>query len=75
LPAARVPQDRRGLIACLTDDGVRVLEQTAPGHVAQVRASVLKPFTPAEIAQLSLLLAKIVDPLEADGREVPSGTA
>jgi DNA-binding MarR family transcriptional regulator len=69
------PQDRRGLIASLTDEGVRVLEQTAPGHVAQVRASVLDPLTPAEVGQLSALLAKIVGPLEADGREEPSGTA
>jgi DNA-binding MarR family transcriptional regulator len=62
------PEDRRGLIASLTDDGVRVLERTAPGHVAQVRASVLDPLTPDEVAQLSTLLAKIVDRLEADGR-------
>lgn len=62
------PQDRRGLIAALTVDGVRVLEQAAPGHVAQVRASVLDPLSPDEIAQLSTLLAKIVDPLETDGR-------
>ena len=63
------PQDRRGLIASLTDDGVRVLELTAPGHVAQVRASVLDPLTSDEVTQLSTLLAKIVDPLEADGRD------
>ena len=69
------PEDRRGLIASLTADGVRVLEQTAPGHVAQVRATVLDPLTPAEVAQLSTLLAKIVDPLEADGREESSGVA
>ena len=68
-------QDRRGLIASLTADGVRVLEQTAPGHVAQVRATVLNPLTPAEVAQLSALLAKIVDPLDADGRDTPSGSA
>ena len=69
------PEDRRGLIASLTDDGARVLERTAPGHVAQVRASVLDPLSPAEVTQLSTLLAKIVGPLEADGREEPSGTA
>lgn len=68
------PEDRRGLITSLTDEGLRVLEQTAPGHVAQVRASVLDPLTPDEVTQLSTLLAKIVEPLEADGREQPSGT-
>jgi DNA-binding MarR family transcriptional regulator len=60
------PQDRRGQIAALTDSGRRVLEQTAPGHVAQVRATVLDPLTPSEVHQLSALLAKIVAPLEAD---------
>ena len=68
-------EDRRGLIASLTDDGMRVLEQTAPGHVAQVRASVLDPLNSDEVTQLSMLLAKIVDPLEADGRDEPSDTA
>jgi len=69
------PRDRRGLIASLTADGVQVLEQTAPGHVAQVRTSVLDPLTSAEVAQLSSLLGKIVGPLEADGRDDEPGSA
>ncbi|WP_150307509.1 MarR family winged helix-turn-helix transcriptional regulator [Planctomonas psychrotolerans] len=60
------PSDGRGLIAALTEEGVRVLERTAPGHVAQVRATVLDPLSPDEIAQLSTLLGKIVDSIEAD---------
>ncbi|QGQ18963.1 MarR family transcriptional regulator [Cellulomonas sp. JZ18] len=60
------PQDRRGQVAALTDAGRRLLEQTAPGHVAQVRATVLDPLTPSEVHQLSALLAKIVTPLETD---------
>ena len=71
----RCPDDGRGLLASLTADGVRVLEQTAPGHVAQVRASVLDPLTRDEVAQLSTLLAKIVDPLEAEGRHEEPGDA
>lgn len=61
------PQDRRGQIAALTPAGREVLERTAPGHVAQVRATVLDPLTPAEVGQLSTLLGKIVGRLEADG--------
>ena len=60
------PQDRRGQIASLTDAGRQALERTAPGHVAQVRATVLDPLSPSEVEQLSELLAKIVTPLEAD---------
>lgn len=59
------PQDRRGQIATLTDAGRRALEATAPGHAAQVRATVLDRLSPREVEQLSGLLAKIVGPLEA----------
>ena len=60
------PQDGRGLVASLTDAGRGLLEQTAPGHVAQVRANVLDPLTADEVAQLAALLSKVVDRLEAD---------
>ena len=60
------PQDRRGQIATLTAAGREVLEQTAPGHVAQVRATVLDPLTPTEVEQLSTLLGKILGSLEHD---------
>lgn len=69
------PQDRRGLVASLTDAGRSVLERTAPGHVAQVRASVLDPLTNDEVAQLTTLLGKVVDRLEADERPVSRGDA
>jgi DNA-binding MarR family transcriptional regulator len=62
------PQDGRGLVASLTDAGRGLLEQTAPGHVAQVRANVLDPLTADEVAQLAALLSKVVDRLEADER-------
>lgn len=34
------PDDRRAVLATLTDDGLRKLEQAAPGHVRAVRALV-----------------------------------
>ena len=69
------PRDRRGLVASLTDAGRSVLEQTAPGHVAQVRASVLDPLTADEVVQLATLLGKVVDRLEADERPASRGDA
>ena len=67
------PRDRRGLVASLTDAGRDLLEHIAPGHVAQVRASVLDPLTPEEVVQLATLLGKVVDRLEAD--DAPPTTA
>ncbi|MBI9113428.1 MarR family winged helix-turn-helix transcriptional regulator [Sanguibacter suaedae] len=65
----RAPEDRRRQIATLTDAGKQVLVRTAPGHVEQVRTTVLDPLDPHEVQQLSALLAKIVGPLEADATE------
>ena len=59
-------QDGRGLVASLTTEGRQVLQSVAPGHVAQVRASVLDPLSAAETEQLTRLLDKIVTSLEAD---------
>ena len=69
------PEDRRGLVAALTDEGLRVLEQTAPGHVARVRATVLDPLNTDEVVQLASLLGKVVDRLEADERPAHRGDA
>jgi DNA-binding MarR family transcriptional regulator len=62
----RDPADGRGQVAGLTAAGRDVLARTAPGHVEQVRASVLDPLTPDEVVQLSTLLGKVVAALEAD---------
>ena len=60
------PQDRRGQIASLTDAGVEVLVDIAPGHAAQVRTLVFDALSEDEVAQLSTLAARIVGRLEAD---------
>ncbi len=59
-------QDGRGLVASLTTEGRQVLQSVAPGHVAQVRASVLDPLSADETEQLARLLDKIVTSLETD---------
>ncbi len=46
------PTDRRGQIAQLTDEGYAVLEAAAPGHVEQVRRSLIDALTPEQVDQL-----------------------
>jgi DNA-binding MarR family transcriptional regulator len=60
------PQDRRGQIASLTDAGVQVLVETAPGHAEKVRSLVFDALGPAEVRQLSTVAERIVSHLEAD---------
>ena len=60
------PQDGRGLLATLTDRGVQVLVDTAPGHVEKVRSLVLDPLSAAEVAQLSAIAGRLVERLESD---------
>ena len=65
------PQDKRGQIATLTDAGVAVLVDTAPGHAAKVRSLVFDPLTAADVEQLSSVAARIVERLEADQAGAP----
>jgi DNA-binding MarR family transcriptional regulator len=60
------PQDGRGQVATLTDAGVQVLVDTAPGHAEKVRSLVFDPLGPADVEHLSDLAARLVGRLEAD---------
>ena len=51
------PTDRRGQVAILTDAGFEVLELAAPGHVEQVRRSLLDALTPEQVRQLAEISA------------------
>ena len=51
--------DRRGQVAELADEGRRVLERTAPGHVAEVRRRVFDVLDEGELAQLRALAGKL----------------
>jgi DNA-binding MarR family transcriptional regulator len=53
------PTDRRGQIARLTDEGFAILEAAAPGHVAQVRRSLMDALTPGQVGQLGEISAAI----------------
>lgn len=46
------PDDRRGALAALTDQGFGVLEAAAPGHVESVRRHVFDRLTAAQVAEL-----------------------
>jgi DNA-binding MarR family transcriptional regulator len=52
--------DRRGQIAQLTDEGFAALAAAAPGHVEQVRRSLLDRLTPEQVEQLREISAAIV---------------
>jgi DNA-binding MarR family transcriptional regulator len=61
----RCETDRRVQYARLTDDGLRALEQAAPGHVAEVRRTVVDMLSRRDLADLRRIAEKIAAPLEA----------
>lgn len=54
------PTDRRGQVAQLTDEGFAALAAAAPGHVAQVRRSLIDVLTPEQLSQLREISAAII---------------
>lgn len=60
------PQDGRGQVATLTDEGVQVLVDVAPGHAEKVRSLVFDPLSAAEVAQLSAVAGRLVERLETE---------
>jgi DNA-binding MarR family transcriptional regulator len=52
--------DRRGQIAQLTDAGFAALAAAAPGHVGQVRRSLIDLLTPQQIEQLEQISEAII---------------
>jgi DNA-binding MarR family transcriptional regulator len=58
--------DRRGQVCQLTDKGMAVLAAAAPGHVEQVRRSLIDRLTPEQVEQLLAISQAIVDGADAD---------
>ncbi|MFF4778176.1 MarR family winged helix-turn-helix transcriptional regulator [Microtetraspora fusca] len=56
--------DRRGTEAELTEAGAAKLAATAPGHVAAVRTHMFDLLTPADVAHLRSIGAKVRDHLQ-----------
>ena len=65
------PDDKRGQLAVLTDDGFAALEKAAPTHVESVRRHVFDPLTVEQPRRLGEISSKLLDALRAD----PDGPA
>ncbi len=50
------PGDARGVLVCLTDEGMTRLEQAAPDHVESVRRTVFDHLDPADMPALRRFL-------------------
>jgi DNA-binding MarR family transcriptional regulator len=57
------PEDRRGQVAVLTDEGFAALAAAAPGHVEEVRRLLVDKLSPAQVRQLR----EICEAVLADG--------
>lgn len=55
------PTDKRGQIAQLTDEGFAALAAAAPGHVEQVRRSLIDALSPEQVRQLGEIAAALVE--------------
>jgi len=53
------PDDQRARRVALTAAGRHLLEDAAPGHVERVRAWVLDPLTPGDVADLARITGKL----------------
>jgi DNA-binding MarR family transcriptional regulator len=60
--------DRRGTLARLTDAGMAVLEEHAPGHVAAVREGLFDALTPEQVTQLEQICTAVLGRLDPSGR-------
>ncbi|MFF3501982.1 MarR family winged helix-turn-helix transcriptional regulator [Streptomyces sp. NPDC003247] len=63
------PRDKRGSVAALTQEGMAVLERTAPGHVDTVRASLFDRLTPEQVGQLEEIFTQVAKGLQEGGGE------
>ena len=59
--------DRRSLLATLTPEGRRLLEQAAPAHVEQVRTSLFDAIPPERMRELGELLEPVARALLGPG--------
>ncbi len=60
------PEDRRAVNARLTDAGWTAIVAAAPGHVEQVRASVVDALSPAQLEALSDVADAILERIDPD---------
>ncbi|GAB2815365.1 MarR family winged helix-turn-helix transcriptional regulator [Streptomyces daliensis] len=63
------PTDVRGVFAVLTDEGRRLLEEAAPGHVATVREVLIDVLDEAELDVLARALGRVGHRLRGPGHQ------
>ncbi len=55
------PDDRRGVLAVLTDEGYAFLEKVAPYHVASVRELLVDPVDPEDFTTLGRVMSRVLE--------------
>lgn len=60
-------EDGRATNAHLTEEGWKLVVETAPGHVSKVRNLVIDPLTPAQISQVTEIGNAILQVLDPEG--------
>lgn len=58
------PKDGRGTVAVLTDAGLEMLVESAPGHVTAVREHLFDQLTPEQVRALGDICAIVLDGLD-----------
>ncbi|MFI6392753.1 MarR family winged helix-turn-helix transcriptional regulator [Nonomuraea sp. NPDC050547] len=58
------PSDARGAVIVLTEEGLRTIEEAAPGHVASVRRHFIDLLTPRQLAAFGDIAWSVVDRLD-----------
>ena len=67
----RAPQDGRGNLAVLTEEGMDVVVATAPGHVRAVRRLLFDVITPEQRVALEEICRSVLDALAEAGTDEP----
>lgn len=62
---ATCPSDERGVLAVLTEEGLRCLKRTAPRHLAVVRAFLIDRLSPEEVEIMRQIMTKATAAMEA----------
>ena len=65
--------DKRGSVAVLTDEGMALLERTAPGHVETVRKAVFDHLDPEQISQFEEICAAIATAIQGGDPRAATG--
>lgn len=62
------PEDRRAMLATLTEEGRAAVVAAAPGHVAEVRRLIFDPLTRSQVRQLATIGRRIMSAVDPEDR-------